>query len=903
MTLRKTDYYFSVVMAVYNTAPFLETAIESLVHQTIGFNNIQLILVDDGSTDGSSELCDAYSKKYKDNIKVIHKENGGVSSARNQGLQYVEGRYLSFMDSDDKIDRDAFEKVYDFFESHNGETDVVSIPMKMFDGMTGDHPTNVKFDLEYDIVDLFETPYFASNGVSSFINASSVGSLRFDENLRYAEDSKFILSILMKKMTLGLLRNTTYWYRKRSSGEKSAMQSNTHKKDWYMNTVQRFHLYMINTSKEIFGYVPKFIQYQVMYDLQWRWKQNHIPTDVLTAEEKLCYIKLLESVTKFIEDDVIYDQKSINNTYKINILKNKYEYLPEVNIIKSNNYYYDNKGRGIASGDAELRFSDSAVFQLSKMKTVLSFLTIEKDNSTFTIEGYHEFCCSENVEIIPLLIVNNIVYYCKIVNRKMNASKSLDNVISRTIGFEVTVPLKKGSLSIFPAVIINDTLIITSSMEYGEYFPVCDVYKNSYALSQKRMIIVSEDCLLISGKSSVYNVVKREIKLICEIWKKNYLGGRKAVFARFAYHLYKPFKRHKIWLVSDRVNKADDNGEAMFRYIVKNKPQNTNVIFSVSKTSKDYSRLKKIGKCVDSMSFHHKFIYLLSDLDISSHAGALFGGYNYAVRDLIWEKKFVFLPHGVTKEDVSVFLNRYRRNIDGFVTVSDFERNAIVKGDYGYSESQVWLTGHPRYDYLYHNEKNFVTLLPTWRQYLFNSYQDKTGEWDINNDFEEEEYFKFYNELINSERLLSALSDSGYTLQFFPNPNMQRYINRFKKDPRVVFLPLETIYRDVLAQSKLVVTDYSAAVFDFAYLKKPVVYCQFDKERYFSEHYLPGYYNYERDGFGEVVYNLEDTIDFIIEYVNNGCHLKDKYRERIEHYFAFNDNNNCKRVFERIQSL
>ena len=290
-------------------------------------------------------------------------------------------------------------------------------------------------------------------------------------------------------------------------------------------------------------------------------------------------------------------------------------------------------------------------------------------------------------------------------------------------------------------------------------------------------------------------------------------------------------------------------------------------------------------------------------MTISSHAETLFGGYNYAVRDLLWGKKFVFLPHGVTKEDVSLLFNRYRRNIDGFATVSKLERNSVLNGDYGYSDCQVWLTGHPRYDYLYHAEKNLVTILPTWRKYLFSRYQEKTGLWDINENFEEEEYFTFYNELINSERLLSALSKKGYTLQFFPHPNMQRYINRFKKSPGVVFLPIESIYRDALAESKLAVTDYSAAVFDFAYLKKPIVYCQFDRNEYFGEHLSTGYFNYERDGFGEIAYDLESTIDLIIDYVENDCQLKEKYRKRIDNFFAFNDKNNCKRVVEKILEL
>ena len=106
----------------------------------------------------------------------------------------------------------------------------------------------------------------------------------------------------------------------------------------------------------------------------------------------------------------------------------------------------------------------------------------------------------------------------------------------------------------------------------------------------------------------------------------------------------------------------------------------------------------------------------------------------------------------------------------------------------------------------------------------------------------------------------------------------------------------DVVYRDMFAQNKLLVTDFSSVAFDFAYLRKPVLYVHFD-----TNHYQEGYFDYERDGFGEVVYNLEDTVNKMIEYMTNECKLKEEYRVRIDNFFAFNDRNNCQRVYERIQ--
>ena len=122
---------FSVVMAVYNVEAYLREAVESLVHQTIGFNHIQLIMVDDGSTDGSGAICDEYKSKYPENVVVIHKENGGVSTARNTGLQYVLGKYINFLDSDDTLDENAMSEVWSFMNQHEN-IDMCCIPIVFF---------------------------------------------------------------------------------------------------------------------------------------------------------------------------------------------------------------------------------------------------------------------------------------------------------------------------------------------------------------------------------------------------------------------------------------------------------------------------------------------------------------------------------------------------------------------------------------------------------------------------------------------------------------------------------------------------------------------------------------------------------------------------------------------------
>lgn len=109
MKERKITMKISVIIPVYNVEKYLKRCIESVINQTI--KDLEIILVDDGSTDSSGRICDEYAKKDK-RIKVIHKENGGLSDARNAGLDIARGYYISFVDSDDYIDNNMIEKLY-----------------------------------------------------------------------------------------------------------------------------------------------------------------------------------------------------------------------------------------------------------------------------------------------------------------------------------------------------------------------------------------------------------------------------------------------------------------------------------------------------------------------------------------------------------------------------------------------------------------------------------------------------------------------------------------------------------------------------------------------------------------------------------------------------------------------
>jgi len=111
-------------------------------------------------------------------------------------------------------------------------------------------------------------------------------------------------------------------------------------------------------------------------------------------------------------------------------------------------------------------------------------------------------------------------------------------------------------------------------------------------------------------------------------------------------------------------------------------------------------------------------------------------------------------------------------------------------------------------------------------------------------------------------------------------------------------------YQTIFKEANLLVSDYSSVAFDFAYLKKPVVYAQFDKKTFMENHiYTQGYFNDKLNGFGPVTDDYEDTVNEIIKYIENDCKMEDKYLKRVDSFYKYIDKNNCKRVYEEILKL
>lgn len=392
---------------------------------------------------------------------------------------------------------------------------------------------------------------------------------------------------------------------------------------------------------------------------------------------------------------------------------------------------------------------------------------------------------------------------------------------------------------------------------------------------------------MISIMRRGFNFLKRHIHSYVEDTKYTIL---------YPYAMYK-YKNNEIYLISERGTDARDNGYHLFKYIREHYPK-VEVYYVIREDSSDYEKVKRLGNVVRYGSFQHYLLFIAAKYKISTHIMGYapdmlhYIGVNQKHRI---PGKQIFLQHGVTKNDMIGLYQEYTR-LDLFICGAQAEYE-YVRNTFHYQRDEVRYTGLARYDNLHHyTVKNQILVMPTWRVYLKNI---------SNTERKKSDYFVLWNRLLHDERIISMLRKQHMEMVFYLHYEMQPYIDWFSSGAEEIRVADFAHYdvQTLLKESKLMVTDYSSVFFDFAYMRKPCVYFQFDQERFFSSHYKKGYFDYNKMGFGEIVVEYDDLIKLLLEYIENGCEMKPEYRGRAIKFFPLYDTNNCDRIWKEIKNL
>ena len=395
------DFKFSIITAIFNNERYLEESIESVINQDIGFkDNVQLILVDDGSTDKSLDIARSYEEKYPDNILALSKENGGVASARNLGLKHVRGKYVNFFDSDDKLSPNTL-SVIDCFLKEHPEVNVVSMPLKFFDKREGDHYLNYKFE-EEGIIDLDEKfDYPQMSMASSFVDISSIKDYEFNTQLVNGSDSQLLNSVLIDENRYGVVNKTHYNYRKRQE-ESSIMDTAKFSKRFFTQKMRLYYKHLIDECLEKRGEVIPYIQYLVLLDMGGIIKTPDFDNVFDTSEEINEFWQCMDDILVHIDENIILSHRYYNHDEKMFIiyLKNR-DFHSETNPKKSK---------------AWLKSNDRAINRLHKHNIHIDYIKTERNN--LVVDGFFSSNCRYESISIKAVTDSGNVYAGKRIESK-----------------------------------------------------------------------------------------------------------------------------------------------------------------------------------------------------------------------------------------------------------------------------------------------------------------------------------------------------------------------------------------------------------------------------------------------------------------------------------------------------
>ncbi len=371
-----------------------------------------------------------------------------------------------------------------------------------------------------------------------------------------------------------------------------------------------------------------------------------------------------------------------------------------------------------------------------------------------------------------------------------------------------------------------------------------------------------------------------------------------------------PQSNQDIWVFMDRDTQADDNAEHLYRWVKANHPEQS-CFFVLRKDAADWQRLSNEG--FDLIAFgtkEHEDLLKECSTIVSSHADRYV--HSYFKDNFYKSKRYIFLQHGVIKDNLSSWLNG--KPIDTMLTSAQREYDSVAQSGTTYSltSRQVLLSGLPRHDKLLALSKDkgdCILVMPTWRRELTGDVVGMGNKRTINSEFAESDYRKNWEGFLRSADLKGLAEESGLNIVFFPHANIAPYVSAglFNVPDYVEFASNQQgqSIQQLFSRAAVLVTDYSSVAFESAYMQRPCVYYQFDRDAFFGgEHmFSRGYFSYDNDGFGPVATTVDEAIASLNDLKERDYIPEEKYAKRMEDFFPYRDGKCCERVYNRIKEL
>ncbi|MFD3539378.1 glycosyltransferase [Streptomyces sp. NPDC058662] len=907
------SYDVTLVVPVYNVEQYLQECLDSIEAQTI-FERCEVLLIDNGSTDGSYRLCAEFARRHA-NVTVLVRRGGGAGAARNLGLDWATGARITFCDSDDVLPPTALQLMLE--ASLTTGAQVVIGAMETFPKKTNwawkSHFGNGDRAFS-SIADMPELVHSAS-ACNKLFDVSYLRShdIRFAEGVHF-EDAYVGVSALVLATRLALVDACVYKYRKRAAGN-STMDAIWTRRQNYWD-----HLYLVEYLRHLGLALPDSAR--AVLDLflvrSYQGFALRAPELFQGAELEELYARC-RAIYRDVSPDVVARATADGRhrvayfafmTGDFGLFADRAATLRKISARDGRPYFTDEVPDGL-----------SPVAEATPFTAHLEHVRQVPGTGLLRISGRFEVCGMPLVRPLPGALGLRVRGSRLSVPATQVRRRDMKNIRPDTEwgGFTADLPLdalRNGMHDLEFVLDTGDGQVVTPCLVAAGFLRGARVVEDGalrvvphWRGKNRAVLMVSRTSRGSDKRSIRHGLLVKDAKHVLRrrpFWKQ-----------RLARLLTKPlFLGRDIWLFGERGDTAQDNGWHLFRH-ARTDEKRRGAYYVIRADSPDRAHLAGLGHVVAHSSWKHKLLML--------HASVLINAYDvdtYMLPDgwdrtrylkhLSWRvgARRVFLQHGVTDKDVSKGLHRNRTGVDLILAVSRHE-GRFLSEELGY-EGQVAVSGFPRFDALVPNRGGRrILFMPTWRAYLtVPSYSRGGGGREekqaVRERFLASSYRDFMVRFLNDPDLLAALEEFDYSLDFLPHYEMRGMVGEMapREQHRVRIVDQNKVrVQEAMRSCDLFITDWSSTAFDVAYLGTPLIYAQFDAEEYWGGHYQKGYFDARRDGFGPVGESVEEVVHEVIRYIQGGCEREPQYLRRVQRFFEHQDRENNARAAEAIERL
>lgn len=871
------EYKVTAIIPVYNVEKYVSEALDSLLAQTISQGEMEVLMIDDGSTDGSAAICKSYAERYE-NFKLLSQENQGVSAARNNGIRNAKGKYLLYLDSDDVLSAETIKNVTDFFDMHYDEVDVVGYPRVFWYADKTEHlHARDKVIKKTKVYALSEIPYVSLSTLNVAIKNLGNRNVLFDHALAFHEDEAYVTEIIMKRKRIGYVCEAKYLYRKYGNSVTDRFVNPYYIFEPTMDYYEKiFEKHMCEKGVDL------YIQTLVLNDLGWKLEMDVFYPYHYSQGKRETAVRRIQNLLNQIDDDLILNHPNIDVYHRFYLLslkdaRNLHLLLGKNAIVLSRGKHVLRMERRITIVFSRVKIEDGCVEWWGFLKSPF-FLFSPVPELYVSITG------DEKRYEEPLHLIECAFDYYKSKIRTARFWQFRFRVNSN-IGGNVTFKvLLDGNLMDFSYYFMTGSSFKTNAkfQVFSQHGTQCIKSKNQFTVKK------------IQNRSAYNRNLERWY------WKNN----KKFWLVRKLAMLNCKRGKH-IWLYYDSTGVGKDNGYYQFIHDVK---QNDG-IERYYVTHDEYFAKSDAFNGVPSSHVilfgtkRHKFLYLQSEKVITAYIEQ----YNYLPFDLntyghyrdINEPEIIYLQHGVLHAHQPHKYSLEKLNIDREVVSTSYEIKNLIR-NYHFQNEYFIPAGMPRYDYIDTDKttrEKRILMAPSWRQYLITA--SGKGDWFPEFDrFKASGFYKMLQEFLGSEELAALLEKYDYTIDLKLHPIFGCYRECFLfANPRIRLA--ETNIK--AEEYSIFISDYSSFTFDFVYLKRPVIYFFPDYDMFQA-----GLMSYRQldipleEGFGPLTQTASEAINALQAILENAGRPEPVFQQRMEDFFLSYDNGQCERIYHAL---